>query len=151
MKILMVCLGNICRSPMAEGVLSYKAEQAGIALTVDSAGTSGWHEGEKPDRRARETMRKMNMPIDHQRSRQFVEADFDRFDRIYVMDNSNYRDVLKLARNADDEAKVKRILDEIYPDEHVPVPDPYYGGDDGFDQVFQLLNSSCDKVIAELS
>src|SRR5689334_17375007 len=107
MKILMVCLGNICRSPMAEGILRKMAEARGINLTVDSAGTGGWHVGEHPDKRAVLTARKFDIDISRLTGRQFDAAnDFDSFDRIYVMDASNYKDVLKMARNESDRLKV---------------------------------------------
>jgi len=150
MKILMVCLGNICRSPMAEGILDHLASAAGLAIEVDSAATSGHHSGERPDRRGAALMRKKGIPIDDQRSRQFTANDFTDFDLIYVMDSSNYNNVLALATSKEDEEKVKLILDEVHPGEHMPVPDPYFGGDDGFENVYQLLTTACTKIVADL-
>lgn len=146
----MVCLGNICRSPMADGLLRKKVAEAGISVTVDSAGTSGFHAGEAPDSRMRETARQMGCPIDDLRSRQFVVSDFDEFDLIYVMDRSNRRNVLSLGRNDQDREKVRMILNEIQPDEDLEVPDPYYGGDEGFTHVYDLLDRATDVIMEKL-
>lgn len=146
MKILMVCLGNICRSPMAEGILRSKAE--GTAIEVDSAGTAAYHVDESPDPRAVLTARKHGVRIDQLRGRQFDVDDFDRFDRIYVMDSSNFKNVMRLARNEDDKAKVSLLLDEApnIPD-GTEVPDPYYGGDQGFEDVYQMISSAADAIV----
>jgi protein-tyrosine phosphatase len=145
-KVLMVCLGNICRSPLAEGILKSKVDREKIQ--VDSAGTGGWHVGDLPDPRSIEVAKKHGLDITHQRGKQFSTYDFEIYDHIFVMDNSNYRDVIKLAKNDAEIKKVKRILDEIFPGEQVDVPDPYYGGDFGFDNVYQMLDKAC-TVIAE--
>ena len=129
MKILMVCLGNICRSPIADGLLRDKVAQKGLDIEVDSAGTSGFHSGDAPDPRMRATAKSMGVNIYDLSSRQFVQADYDRFDVIYAMDESNRDNMYKLARNEEDKQKVKLILNEIYPGENMSVPDPYYGGD----------------------
>jgi len=144
----MVCLGNICRSPLAEGILRSKVNSAKI--TVESAGTGGWHVGEKPDPRSIEVARKNGLDITYQRGRKFSAYDFESYDHIYVMDNSNYQDVIKLAKNNDEIAKVKLILDEIFPNENVDVPDPYYGGTFGFENVFNMLDEACEKIAARL-
>lgn len=149
MKILMVCLGNICRSPIAEGILRHKLRvMKNEDVQTDSAGTSNFHVGEQPDSRMRMTAVKNGMDISDLRARQFVQSDFDEFDLIYAMDNANKMDILKLARNDADRAKVKLILDEIYPGENREVPDPYYGGDEGFQQVFDMLDDATDQLIA---
>lgn len=149
MKILMVCLGNICRSPIAEGILRHKLQvMKNEDVKTDSAGTSNFHVGEQPDARMRMTAVKNGMDISDLRARQFVQSDFDEFDLIYAMDNANKMDILKLARNDADRAKVKLILDEIYPGENREVPDPYYGGDEGFQQVFDMLDDATDQLIA---
>jgi protein-tyrosine phosphatase len=149
MKILMVCLGNICRSPIAEGILRHKLRvMKNEDVQTDSAGTSNFHVGEQPDSRMRMTAVKNGMDISDLRARQFVQSDFDEFDLIYAMDNANKLDILKLARNDADRAKVKLILDEIYPGENREVPDPYYGGDEGFQQVFDMLDDATDQLIA---
>ncbi len=147
-RVLMVCLGNICRSPMAEGILKRKARLSGLVLYVDSAGTSDWHRDERPDERAMAEMSLHDIDISGQRSRPFKVADFDKFDHILVMDTSNKENVLKLARNDDDRAKVQLILDFGNEVKGMSVPDPYY--DDGFDRVHELLDYACDAFIRTL-
>jgi len=142
----MVCLGNICRSPLAEGLLQEKVDPKKVK--VDSAGTSNYHLGKAPDKRSIAVAKKNDLDISQQKARQFSVADFDEFDYIYVMDNSNFADVINLARNAEDEKKVKLILNELYPEENKDVPDPYYGGDQGFDNVYKMLDEST-KIIAK--
>ena len=146
-KILMVCLGNICRSPLAEGIMRSKLSNNFI---VDSAGTGGWHAGELPDKRSIATAKNKGLDITNQRARQFKISDFESFDYIYVMDNSNYKDVVALAPNEEAKSKVKLILNEIFPGENVDVPDPYYGGQDGFENVFNMLNEACDVIAGKL-
>jgi protein-tyrosine phosphatase len=146
-KILMVCLGNICRSPLAEGIMRSKLSQDFI---VDSAGTGGWHAGELPDKRSIAIAKSKGLDITNQRARQFKISDFDTFDCIYVMDNSNYIDVLALAPNKEAKSKVKLILNEIFPNENVDVPDPYYGGEDGFENVFDMLDQACEEIARKL-
>ena len=141
----MVCLGNICRSPLAEGILKSKIDSDNIF--VDSAGTGHWHVGNTPDPRSIKVANKHNIDISSQRGRQFSTKDFDNFDYIFVMDNSNKDNVLELARNDFDKNKVQLILDELFPDENVDVPDPYYGGNQGFESVFQMLDQACDSII----
>jgi protein-tyrosine phosphatase len=135
---------------MADGLLRAKVAQEGLDVEVDSAGTSGYHNGEAPDPRMRATAKSKGVNIDDLTSRQFVQEDYDRFDLIYAMDESNRDNMLKLARNETDEQKVKLILNEIYPGENMSVPDPYYGGDQGFHDVFDLLDKATDKIIADL-
>lgn len=149
MKVLMVCLGNICRSPLAEGILSHKFRRADIDGYVDSAGTAAYHEGEPPDPRSREIAAKHGIDIGAQRARKFKREDFDRFDLILTMDRSNYRDILAQARNASDKNKVKLILDLAFPGEGMQVPDPYYGGNEGFQQVFEMLDLACGKLVEQ--
>ena len=148
-NILMVCLGNICRSPLAEGILKSKLNTT--SFFIDSAGTGGYHIGELPDKRSIAIAKKNGLDITDQRGRKFEVADFDRFDHIYVMDNSNYLDVISMARNEDDKSKVQLILNEIFPGENVDVPDPYYGGDFGFENVYKMLDEACDKIAETLS
>jgi protein-tyrosine phosphatase len=150
MKILMVCLGNICRSPVAEGVLRSKIEKYKLPVVIDSAGTSNYHLGECPDKRSMLCARKFGIDISDLRARQFVVEDFDRFDMILTMDTSNYNNVLKLARSQDDAKKVKPILEYSYPGKSMSVPDPYFGGEEGFNHVFRLLDEACDQIILEL-
>ncbi len=143
-KVLMVCLGNICRSPLAEGILRSKINSQHVF--VDSAGTGAWHSGELPDKRSIAVARKNGIDLTDQRARLFLVEDFDRFDHIYVMDQSNYKNVCKLAPNEEALGKVQLILNEIHPDENREVPDPYYGGDSGFDHVFQMLDEACNSI-----
>lgn len=138
----MVCLGNICRSPLAEGILKSKAKN----LEVDSAGTAGYHIGKQPDIRSIDIAKKYNIDLTSQRARQFSTRDFDDFDKIYVMDNDNYSKIISLARNQEDMDKVDLILNEIYPKEYKSVPDPYYGGDEGFQNIYNLLETSCEVI-----
>ncbi len=147
MKILMVCLGNICRSPMADGLLRKKVENEKLDVIVDSAGTSNHHVGEAPDHRMRATAKKFGFPIDDLKARQFIVGDFDEFDKIYVMDSSNFNNVNSLSRNENDKSKVKLILNELYPSENRAVPDPYYGGEQGFIDVFNMLDKATDVII----
>ena len=147
-KILMVCLGNICRSPLAEGILASKLPKD--KFIVDSAGTGSWHIGHAPDKRSIAVAQKNGLCIDNQKGRQFKTSDFDEFDYIYVMDSSNFRDVVHLAKTAEHKNKVSLILNEIFPDENVDVPDPYYGVANGFDNVYQMLNEATDQIAKKL-
>lgn len=147
LKIVMVCLGNIYRSPLAEGILKAKLPKDYV---VDSAGTGAWHTGQQPDKRSIATAKNRGLDITNQRARQFKVSDFDTFDYIYVMDNSNYKDVLSLAPTEESKSKVKLILNEIFPNENVDVPDPYYGGDDGFENVFDMLDQACEAIARKL-
>lgn len=147
----MVCLGNICRSPMADGILRFKVKQNNLNVTVDSAGTSSWHRGENPDERATATAKKYGVDISTLTARQFSKSDFDDFDKIYVMDSSNYRDVVALAATEDDKDKVEMIMNVVHPGKNQSVPDPYFGGDEGFDKVFKMLDEACDEIIRQLN
>ena len=147
-KILMVCLGNICRSPLAEGILKSKLPDTGFF--VDSAGTGNYHVGDIPDSRSIKTAEKYGLDITSQRGRQFTVSDFDTFNYIYVMDSSNFENVVKLARNAHDIAKVHYILNEIYPNQNHSVPDPYTGGIQGFDNTFKMLDEACSNLAIKL-
>ncbi|MBD0832613.1 low molecular weight protein-tyrosine-phosphatase [Aestuariibaculum sediminum] len=147
-NILMVCLGNICRSPLAEGIL--KAKLPRNSFTVDSAGTANYHSGSQPDRRSVAVAKKYGLDISKLKARQFDVSDFDRFDLIYVMDESNYRNVMALARDDNDKAKVDFVLNEIYPKENYTVPDPYYGGDQGFENVYNMLDEACSIIAKKL-
>jgi len=144
-KILMVCLGNICRSPLAEGIL--KSKTTHLDILVDSAGTAAYHIGERPDVRSIEIANKYDIDLTSQRARQFSVNDFDEFDRIYAMDTSNYSNIISLARNEKDRDKVDLILNEINPRSFQSVPDPYYGGDNGFQDVYEMLDEACDIIV----
>lgn len=147
-KILMVCLGNICRSPLAEGILASKLPKK--KFTVDSAGTGPWHIGRQPDERSIAVAKKHKLDISGQKGRQFSTTDFDTFDYIYVMDSSNYKDVVRLADHQEHKAKVQLILNELFPNENVDVPDPYYGLENGFETVYQMLDETCDLIAKKL-
>jgi|UniRef100_UPI004047B87A protein-tyrosine phosphatase len=147
-QVLMVCLGNICRSPLAEGILQSKVDATKIR--VDSAGTAAYHVGELPDNRSIEVARKHGIDLSGQRARKFTRKDFDIFDVIYAMDLSNYNSILDFARNEADQKKVHLILNEVYPKANREVPDPYYGGLEGFEQVFQLLEEACILIEQKL-
>lgn len=147
-KVLMVCLGNICRSPLAEGILKSKVNSEKVF--VDSAGTGHWHVGQLPDPRSVDVAFKHGLDITNQRGRQFIQSDFQNFDYIFVMDNSNKSNVLQLAQSSSDEQKVQLILEEIFPNENVDVPDPYYGGDQGFENVYQMLDKACSQIANRL-
>ena len=147
-KILMVCLGNICRSPLAEGILASKLSKK--KFIVDSAGTGSWHIGHKPDERSIATAKRNGLNISNQKGRQFSTADFDTFDYVYVMDKSNYQDVIQLAKTKEQEKKVQMILNELFPNENVDVPDPYFGSLEGFDPVYKMLDEACDIIAQKL-
>lgn len=140
----MVCLGNICRSPLAEGILQSKVHPD--VLQVDSAGTAAYHIGNLPDSRSIDVARKYGLDLTYQRARQFSVDDFDAFDLIYAMDESNYQNILALARSDEDASKVKMILNESNPNSNQSVPDPYYGGNDGFENVYQMLDEACEII-----
>jgi len=149
-KILMVCLGNICRSPLAEGILREKTNQLGISVFIDSAGTSNYHIGEHPDKRTIANAFKHGVDISKLKGRQFTTEDFDQFDTIFVMDSSNYTNVIVLARNEKDVKKVELILNRLHPNENRAVPDPYFGGEQGFEDVFVLLDRVCTQIASTL-
>lgn len=147
-KVLMVCLGNICRSPLAEGILQSKVDPK--MVLVDSAGTAGYHINSQPDVRSIAVARKYGIDITHQRCRKFTVQDFNEFDRIYVMDHSNYDNVVAISHNELEKAKVRLLL-SAGDSNRKEVPDPYYGGEDGFEAVFQMIDSACDTIAAELN
>lgn len=146
MKILMVCLGNICRSPIAEGILRHKCNQQNLNWYIDSAGTGKWHLGAAPDTRSIQVMAKHGIDISAQRARSIHSSDYEEFDLIFTMDTSNYKDVMRWALDKEEEQKVKLIMDEVYPDDLMSVPDPYFN-DNGFQIVYDMLDKACDKII----
>ena len=146
----MVCLGNICRSPLAEGILRHKVREAGLDWEVDSAGTGAWHIGNPPDPRSVAEAQRRGLDISGQRARQFQRSDFDEFDHILVMDSSNYQNVLKLARTEADREKVELVMNYDRPGYNQAVPDPYWD-DDGFAKVYDLLDRACTRVVDSLS
>jgi protein-tyrosine phosphatase len=144
----MVCLGNICRSPLAHGVLESKLPSN--TFIIDSAGTGNYHIGQQPDHRSIAVAKKYDIDISKQRCRQFSISDFDNFDIIYVMDNSNFQNVVKLARTPEDIAKVKLFLEENENSKITEVPDPYYGDMNDFEDVFELINVTSEIVAKKL-
>jgi len=147
-KILMVCLGNICRSPLAEGLLASKLPKSGFI--VDSAGTGHWHVGSPPDQRSILTAKKNGIDISLQRGKHFKSTFFKEYDYIYVMDMNNYMDVIQMAESEADKQKVRLILDEVFPGEKLDVPDPYHGVQFNFDQVFEMLDEACESIAKKL-
>lgn len=147
MRILMVCLGNICRSPLAEGILQHKANARGLGWDVHSAGTGNWHVGEPPHELSQKVARINGIDISQQRARQFRKEDFGEYDFIYVMDSSNYSDVKRMAGAAFEETKIDLLLNELYAGQNRGVPDPWYGEEDGYHQVFELIDKACETII----
>lgn len=145
----MVCLGNICRSPLAEGILRSKVNPEKIF--IDSAGTAAYHIGEPPDPRSISVALKYGVDLRSQKARKLILRDFMKFDRIYAMDEHNYQKIISLAQNDDDKKKVKMILNEVTPAQNLSVPDPYYGGDQGFEEVYQMLDKACEAIANRLT
>ena len=144
----MVCLGNICRSPLAEGILQHKSKNTNIF--VDSAGTASYHIGKLPDIRSIEIANKYGIDLSNQRARQFSEKDYDNFDKIYAMDTHNYASIISISRTENDRNKVELILNKINPKSCDSVPDPYYGEGDGFQKVYDMLDKACDIIVSKL-
>jgi protein-tyrosine phosphatase len=147
----MVCLGNICRSPLADGILRNKVSHKQLPWFVDSAGTAAYHIGNPPDLRMIQTAKANGIDISGLRARQFTSQDFEDFDRIYVMDQSNYKNVLAMANSNADRQKVSLLLDHLYPNKQLEVPDPYYGNQSDFDAVFTLVNEATEALITDLT
>ena len=144
----MVCLGNICRSPLAEGILHSKLSSK--SFFIDSAGTAGYHVDELPDKRSIEVAKKYDIDITNQKSRKFIKSDFQKFDLIFAMDEDNYDDIISMSDNYEETQKVKMILNELYPNENRSVPDPYYGGEQGFENVYRMLDEACNIIASKL-
>ncbi|HEX8119768.1 MAG TPA: low molecular weight protein-tyrosine-phosphatase [Solirubrobacteraceae bacterium] len=146
MRLLFVCLGNICRSPTAEGVMRHLVREAGLEdrIEIDSAGTGGWHVGAPPDERATEAARRRGIAVEGA-ARRFDPADFDRFDLILAMDRENLRDLRALAPDEEAAAKVRLLRGR-----DLDVPDPYYGGPDGFDEVLDQVEEACRALLEEI-
>ena len=147
MKILMVCLGNICRSPLAEGILQYKSNKALLNWHVESAGTAGYHIGEQPHPLSQKVAIQNGIDLSNQRCRQFIKEDIKEFDKIFVMDNANYQEVNRISGKAWDKEKVSLLLESLYPGENREVPDPWYGSEKDYQLVFEMLDKACDKII----
>lgn len=151
MKILFVCLGNICRSPLAEGIMADKIKKYGLNVEVDSAGFETFHRGDPADPRSLAVAAEHGIDLSGHVARMFSVRDFDHFDLIYVMDRRNYNDVMGMARDSQDESKVDFILNLLTPGENRQVPDPWYGGREGFAKVYQMLDQACDQLLKEIS
>ena len=145
----MVCLGNICRSPLAEGILREKARAAGLDWVVDSAGTNGCHTGEAPHPLSQKVARQHGIDISGQRARRFTAADFQRFDKIYAMADDVVDDMRRIAGRAFEPAKVDLLLNEVYPGSNEDVPDPWYGPEPGYHEVYALIDAAAEKIIAK--
>lgn len=143
----MVCLGNICRSPLAEGILQEKAMRAGLHWQVDSAGTNGYHNGEAPHRLSQKVARQNGIDISAQRSRQFTADDFRKYDKIYAMAGDVVDDIRRLARQQFDASKVELLLNELYPGKDQDVMDPWYGGEEGYHEVYAVIDAACEAII----
>ena len=149
MKILMVCLGNICRSPLAEGILQQKAHAAGLNWKIESAGTNGYHVGEAPHHLSQKVARKNGVDISSQLARKFNADDFAAYDKIYVMAADVLQDVKQISGSAYQPEKTSFFLEALYPGENKDVPDPWYGDEDGYDEVYELIDTTCSKMIEQ--
>src|SRR4051812_4920403 len=147
MKILMVCLGNICRSPLAEGILKHKVQQAGLNWTIESAGTNGYHTGEAPHRLSQKVAKLNGIDICDQRARQFVKADMDRYDKIYALADDVVDEIRRIAKEKFDPARVDLLMNEVYPGKNHSVPDPWYGPEPGYHEVYQLIDEACERIV----
>lgn len=146
----MVCLGNICRSPLAEGILRKKTQEAGIDVEIDSAGFESCNVGDCPDYRTLENAKRNGLDISNLRARLFRTEDFDHFDKIYIMDHNNKQMISRFARNSDDMRKVDYIMNAVFPGKDYCVADPYYSGERSFQQVFEQLDEACEAICNKL-
>ncbi len=145
----MVCLGNICRSPLAEGILQQKAKAKNLNWIVESAGTNGYHNGQAPHHLSQKVARLNGVNICAQKSRQFVTEDFNRYDKIYAMADDVIDDMKAIAKEKFNAAKVELLMNELHPGENISVPDPWYGGEEGYHEVYKLIDAACDKLIGQ--
>jgi protein-tyrosine phosphatase len=149
-SVLFVCLGNICRSPMAHGIFRYKAQLTGLEIDIESAGTSAFHIGEHADERAIATLQAKGIDIMDLRSRLFIDTDFDDYDYIFTMDSSNQTKLIQKANINGHSNTPEMVMNLAYPNENISVPDPYYGGQTGFEDVYQMLDKALDELIDKL-
>jgi protein-tyrosine phosphatase len=147
MKILMVCLGNICRSPLAEGILKHKVAQAGLSWTIESAGTNGYHIGEPPHKLSQKVAMMNGIDISCQQARKFSAADFTRFDKIYALAEDVIDEMKWIAKKEYNPAKVDLLMNELYPGKNLDVPDPWYGPEPGYHEVFSMIDAACDAIV----
>jgi protein-tyrosine phosphatase len=147
MKILMVCLGNICRSPLAEGILQNKAFTAGLTWSIESAGTNSYHTGEPPHKLSQKVARLNGIDISNQRAKRFTAGDFDVYDKIYALAGDVMDEMKRIAKNKFDASKAELLMNEIYPGKNMDVPDPYYGPEPGYHKVYKMIDEVCDTII----
>ena len=147
MTILMVCLGNICRSPLAEGILQQKCKEAGLNWKIDSAGTNGFHNGEAPHFLSQKVASLNGFNISGQQSRQFIQEDFKRFDKIYAMALDIQEEIKEIGKDQFISSKVDLLMNEVYPGQNKEVPDPFYGAEDGYHRVYEMIEIACDAII----
>ncbi len=149
MKILLVCLGNICRSPLAEGILQFKAQQAKLDWEIDSAGTNGYHTGEAPHHLSQKVAKANGIDISKQVSRRFTKEDVERYDVVFAMAEDVMQDIKRIAKEKFDDRKVRLFLEELYPGENRDVPDPWYGDEDGYTEVYTIIDEACEAIIKQ--
>ncbi|MBX2906221.1 MAG: low molecular weight phosphotyrosine protein phosphatase [Taibaiella sp.] len=145
----MVCLGNICRSPIAEGVMQHKANAAGLDWIIDSAGTNSYHTGEAPHRHSQAICKANGIDISDQRARKFVASDFESYDKIYAMAGDVYLEINRIGGGHADMRKVDYFLNELEPGANASVPDPWYGNEDGYEPVYDMINATCEKILSK--
>ncbi|MFI5171344.1 MAG: low molecular weight protein-tyrosine-phosphatase [Chitinophagales bacterium] len=146
MKIMMVCLGNICRSPLAEGILRNKINKHGLDWVVQSAGTGSWHLNEAPDPRSQRIAKKYGIDISKQRAQKFSPYHLEQFDLIFTMDSSNYNDVIYQTKSEEEKKKIELIMNLVEPGKNIAIPDPYYD-EDLYEEVYRMLDKACDAII----
>lgn len=149
MKILLVCLGNICRSPLAEGILQHKAKQAKLDWEIDSAGTNGYHTGESPHHLSQKVAKANGIDISKQVSRRFTKEDIEQYDVIFAMAEDVMQDIKRIAKEKFDDRKVRLFLEELYSGENRDVPDPWYGDEDGYTEVYTIIDAACEAIIKQ--
>ena len=147
----MVCLGNICRSPLAEGILQHKAFEAGLSWSVESAGTNSYHTGDAPHPLSQKVAKLNGIDICNQRARRFVAEDFEVYDKIYALAGDVVDEIRRIAKKKYDAAKVDLLMNELYPGMNMDVPDPYYGAEPGYHEVFKMIDKACDTIVDKYS
>jgi len=151
MKILMVCLGNVCRSPLAEGVLKHKAIKAGLNWSVESAGTNSYHTGDPPHPLSQKVAKLNGIDISSQQARRFRAEDFETYDKIYALAKDVVDEMRHIAKNKFDASKVDLLMNELYPGQNIDVPDPWYGPEPGYHEVFEMIDEVCETIVRKYS